>query len=257
MSVNANPVEFGMQGEIAFQARLYSHPNPTRRGLHLGRRAWVEAALAEYLRPGSIALEVGVGCGIFVRFMADRAARVHAVDINQAFLDGVAGVVRVSTHNADATRTLPLEPVDVALCTEVLEHVPPDRSTAMLRALRDAVRPGGHVVLTTPQSFATVELVARLFRFPAVLAIARKLYGTAEELGHINLLTAPELRAQLAESGFEIIRHHRFGFYLPVVAEFGGSAGWALLRGLEAVIRPLPLLRGLLWTQAYVLRRPG
>lgn len=254
--MTAGSADFGVQGEIEFQARLYAHPNPTRRGLHLGRRAWVEAMLSELLTPESVALEVGVGCGIFVRFMAQRAARVHAIDINAAFLDGVADTARVVTHQADATRPLPVEPVDVALCTEVLEHVPPQRSLAMLRALHDTLKPGGHLVLTTPQSFATVELMARLFRFPPVLALARRLYGTAEELGHINLLTAPALRRQLQDAGFEIVAHRRFGFYLPVIAEFGGAAGWGLLRGLENAIRPLPLLRGLLWTQAYLLRRP-
>lgn len=249
--------DFGGQGDIEFQARLYAHPNPTRRGLHLGRRAWVEGQLAALLTPASVALEVGVGCGIFVRFMAARAARTHAVDINQAFLDGVAGVDHVFTHNADATRALPLEPVDVALCTEVLEHVPPDRSVAMLTALNDRLRPGGHLVLTTPQSFSTVELMARLFRFPPVLALARRLYGSAEELGHINLLTADALKRQIAAAGFEIVGQRRFGFYLPVIAEFGGQPGWALLRGLEGLLRPLPYLRGLLWTQGYLLRRPA
>ena len=255
--MTAANTDFGMQGEIAFQAKLYNHPNATRRGLHLGRRAWVESALADLLAHGATALEVGVGCGIFVRFMAERAVRVDAVDINQAFLDGVAGVDKVFVHNADATRTLPLAAVDVALCTEVLEHVPPDRSQAMLKALYDALRPGGHLVLTTPQRFATVELMVRLFRFPLVLALARRLYGTAEELGHINLLTADQLQAQLAATGFDIVRHKRLGFYLPVVAEFGGGPGWSLLRGLESLLRPIPVLRGLLWTQAYLLRRPA
>lgn len=248
--------ELGVQGQIDFQARLYSDPNPTRRGLHLGRRAWVEATAAPFLGPGRTALEVGVGCGIFTRFLAEHGATVTAVDINQAFLDGVDNVAGIATLNADATRPLPIDPVDFALCSEVLEHVPPDRSLAMLQSLCSALKPGGHLLLTTPQRFATVELMARLFRIPLVLALARQIYGTAEELGHINLLTHGQLGRQLEAVGFVIVKQDRFGFYLPVIAEFGGNAGRSVLRGIERIIRPLPVLRGLIWTQAYLLRRP-
>ena len=45
--------------------------------------------------------------------------------------------------------------------------------------------------------------------------------------------------------------------YLPVVAEFGGKPGSGLLRGLEHVLRAVPLARGLLWTQGWVLQRPA
>jgi SAM-dependent methyltransferase len=249
--------ELALPQDLAFQAALYTHPNPTRRGLHQRRRAWVEQRLSLLVGSESLALEVGVGCGVFVRYLADRAARVHAVDINQAFLDGVAGIRQVHTLNADATRALAIEAVDVALCTEVLEHVPRDRSLPMLQSLRAALKPGGYLVLTTPQRYGTVELVARLFRFPSVLALARRLYGTAEELGHINLLTAGQLRDQLARAGFEMIEQERFGFYIPLVAEFGGRPGWALLSAAEKLLRPVPVLRGLLWTQAYLLRRPA
>jgi hypothetical protein len=55
-------------------------------------------------------------------------------------------------------------------------------------------------------------------------------------------------------AGFRIERHERFGFYLPVIADFGGTAGLRVLRGIERVFRRIPVLRGLLWTQAYVLR---
>lgn len=208
-------------------------------------------------RTRQTALEVGVGCGLFIRFMATTGAHVTAVDINQAYLDGVNAVAGVTTMNADATRPLAIAPVDFALCTEVLELVPPDRSVAMLKSLYAALKPGGHLVLTTPQRYATVELMTRLFRFPPVLALARAIYGTAEELGHINLLTRGQLARQLAETDFIVEQQDLFGFYLPVIAEFGGTPGRSLLRGIERLIRPVPVLRGLIWTQAYLLRRPG
>lgn len=244
------------QGDVEFQKRLYSDPNPTRRGLHSDRREWVLGKALEHSKAGDKVLEVGVGCGVFTEALADAGRKVTAVDINPAFLDNVRSVKSVTTHLKDATRPLGLGAHRLALCSEVLEHVPRDRSLGMLKALYDGLAPGGVLVLTTPQRYSTVELIARLFRFKPVLALARKLYGSADELGHVNLLTAGQLRRQLAEAGFAIVSQRRFGFYLPAVAEFGGKPGAAGLKALESVIAPVPLVRGLLWTQGWVLRKP-
>ncbi|HKR92893.1 class I SAM-dependent methyltransferase [Novosphingobium sp.] len=248
--------ELGGQSEVAFQANLYTDPNPTRRGLHLARRKWVETEAAAYAQSGRLVVEVGVGCGIFVRFLRECGFQVTAVDINQSFLDNVSEMDGVSVLNFDATNLLPIKPADFILCTEVLEHVPSSRSQAMIDSLFGALKPGGTLLLATPQKFSTVELMARLFKFPALLWIARRIYGAAEELGHINLLTRSGLVKQISKAGFEVRKAETFGMYLPVVAEFGGSGGWALLRWMDARFRRLPGLRGLLWTQAYVLRRP-
>lgn len=243
------------QEDIAFQANLYSDPNPTRRGLHQVRRDWVQSRLAERAGKGTRVLEVGIGCGIFTRALSDMSADVTALDINPAFVAGVAHLPGVTARVADATQTLPAQDQEVAICSEVLEHVPPSQSLDMLRAMHAALKPGGQLILTTPQSFASVELMARLLRFPPILALARKLYGSADELGHINLLTAPALKRQIATAGFRIEEEKRFGFYLPVVAEFGGEAGRKLLIAIEKLLVRIPVLRGLVWTQAYVLRK--
>ena len=243
------------QGDVEFQRRLYTDPNPTRRGLHSARRDWVLGEAMAATAPSDRVLEVGVGCGVFTEALAAAGRRVSAVDINPAFLANVASLDAVATHLKDATLPLELGEHDLAICSEVLEHVPRERSQAMLDALFGALRPGGTLVLTTPQRYASVELVARLFRFKPILALARKLYGSADELGHINLLTAGQLAAQIEKAGFTPAKTRRFGFYLPVIAEFGGGPGAGFLRGIEAAIRPVPVIRGLLWTQGWVLKR--
>ena len=244
------------QSDVAFQRQLYEDGNATRRGLHRTRRDWVLGEAMRHSKKGARVLEVGVGCGVFTEALSEAGREVSAVDINPAFLDNVKPLAKVEIHLLDATLPLGIGDHDLAICSEVLEHVPPDRSQAMIDSLYGALRPGGVLVLTTPQRFSTVELMARLFKFPLVLRLARKLYGSAEELGHINLLTAGAVREQIAKAGFTISGTRRFGFYLPVVAEFGGGAGAGLLRWIEALIRRVPVARGLLWTQGWVLTRP-
>lgn len=245
------------QDDVAFQAGLYADPNPTRRALHNARKDWIEAQLAAFARPRDRALEVGVGCGVFTRMLAARVETVTAVDINPKFLDALAGEPAITTRLADATEPFAHADHDLAVCSEVLEHVPRSRSVAMLRALHGALKPGGKLILTTPQRYASVELFARLLTLPPVLAIARRIYGHAEPLGHVNLLTHRALLGQIAQAGFLIEKKALLGFYLPVIAEFGGVPGQRVLSAMERVVARLPLLRELVWTQGFVLSKPA
>jgi 2-polyprenyl-3-methyl-5-hydroxy-6-metoxy-1,4-benzoquinol methylase len=243
------------QGDIAFQANLYEDKNPTRRWLHTSRRAWVCAAIDAYLpTQDRQVLEVGVGAGVFTRYLLSRSCGVLAVDINPTFLAGVADLPGVTVKRADLA-TLDVHGFDLAVCSEVLEHLPPEKSQAALARLHDALRPGGILILTTPQSYSTVEIVARMFRIPLVLALARKLYGIADELGHTNLLTRRALRRQIRQAGFDIVEETRRGLYIPILAEFCGTAGTSIAASVEALIRDMPVLSGLVWTQCYALRR--
>lgn len=245
------------QGDVEFQRALYEDANATRRGLHRARRDWVLDQALTHSKKGDRVLEVGVGCGIFTERLSAEGRKVSAVDINPAFLDNVSSLKSVEVYRKDATQPLELGQHDLAICSEVLEHVPPERSQAMLDSLFGALKPGGMLILTTPQRYSMVELGARLLQFGPLLALARKLYGSAEELGHINLLTVGALSDQLKKSGFEVRQLRRFGFYLPVVAEFGGRGGASLLQGSGELLAKVPLLRGLLWTQGWVLTRPA
>lgn len=245
------------QGDVEFQRRLYTDPNATRRQLHCARRDWVLGHALQYSKPGDRLLEVGVGCGVFTEALSAAKREVSAVDINPAFLDNVRPLTQVTTHLKDATRPLELGEHDVAICSEVLEHVPPASSEAMLGALFEGLRPGGILILTTPQRFSTMELAARMLRFKPLLALARKIYGSADELGHINLLTAGQLERQLSSVGFVPVKMERFGFYLPVAAEFGGSFGASALKALGGTFASIPGLRAFLWTQAWILQRPS
>ena len=60
---------------------------------------------------------------------------------------------------------------DVVLCSEVVEHIPD--SAAALRAMHDLLKPGGTLVLSTPQRHSPLELAGRIAFLPGVVQLVR------------------------------------------------------------------------------------
>lgn len=189
--------------------------------------------------------------------LAGLARQVVASDVEPAFLHHVESL-RATHPNlslvADDITATALEPgsFDLILCSEVVEHIH-DSPTA-IRSMHRLLRPGGTLVLSTPQRWSPLELAARVATLPGIVQLARLAYREAIlPLGHVNLLTGRRARGQLNDAGFMIAEHHLSGLYLPILAEAGGQRALALERRLEARLRP-SRLSGLLWTQYYVAR---
>lgn len=241
------------QEDIAFQSNLYESSNPTRRWLHNVRREWIFQTIDQLRMSSATFLEVGIGCGIYTGWLAKRG-HVMALDINESFVAAANQIQNVEAQVADITTTGFAPVHDIALCSEVLEHVPD--SAAALKHIYASLRPGGYLVLTTPNSYSTVELTARLLAYGPIVKLARKIYGeSVDDLGHINRMTHSQLRAQIDAAGFTVVRQTDLALYLPVIGEFFGNAGLKICQWLAGSLRG-SALSGLLWTQCWVLRKP-
>jgi SAM-dependent methyltransferase len=93
----------------------------------------------ERIKPGERVLDVGCGKGELAYDIADRAgATVVAIDASPWMLEFARGRFshpRVTYVQADAVSYEPEEPVDVAVLSNVLEHIAP--RVDLLRALRE------------------------------------------------------------------------------------------------------------------------
>jgi SAM-dependent methyltransferase len=243
------------QADLGFQANLYESANPTRRWLHQCRRDWLTGKLAEHAQPHQRFLEVGIGCGIYTRHLS-ALGQVVALDINPDFVAAAKQLPNTEARIADVQQLEYQAEFDLALCSEVIEHIP-DSQRALANLYR-SLRPGGILLLTTPNRYSTVELTARLLSLPGVAAMARRIYGEpVDDLGHINRLTQGALREQLTRAGFVIEEQQNLAFYLPIVGEFGGGPAQRLLAAIARRLQNSKRLTWLLWTQCWVCRRPA
>lgn len=239
---------------VELQQTLYTSKNPTRRWLHCTRHDWIVDALRSGGRRGR-ALEVGPGSGIYLKALAELCGEVMATDIEDAYLKhlrplasqygNVSLLVDDITHSA-----LPSGSFDLILCSEVVEHIAD--SKAAIGEMRRLLKPGGTLVLSTPQRFSTLELVARIAFLPGIVNIVRAVYQEPVlEMGHINLMTSGEVTRQLEEAGFAIRQRYKSGLYLPLIAEFMGEKGFRVEKWLESRLW-CSFFDGLLWTQYYI-----
>lgn len=243
------------------QQTLYASKNPTRRWLHRSRRDVVVAAIERWgAAARGRALEVGPGSGVYLPVLARVATEVVASDIEDAYLSQLLPLAatnpKLRLERDDITRSsFGSESFDLVLCSEVIEHIA--NSGTALKEMYRLLRPGGLLILTTPQRYSPLEVVAKVAFLPGVIDVVRLIYAEPIlETGHINLLTEREARAQLDDAGFRVEAHNKTGVYLPVAAEALGETALRLERRLEARLRGTRS-DWLLWTQYYLARKPA
>ncbi|MCB9850503.1 MAG: class I SAM-dependent methyltransferase [Phycisphaerales bacterium] len=243
---------------VELQQTLYSSRNPTRRWLHVSRRARIRDLILRHApQRRRRALEIGPGSGVYLSLLAELFDEAHASDIESAYLDHarllMAAHANLTLTVDDITRSaLPAGHFDLILCSEVIEHVPDSR--AALANMARLLAPGGVLVLSTPQRFSTLELCCKIAFLPGIIDLVRKVYREPVlETGHINLLTTGQVRRQLADAGLATCESQLSGLYLPVIAEFTGRAGLQVAKWLEGLVARTPA-RSILWTQYHVAK---
>jgi SAM-dependent methyltransferase len=244
---------------VAEQLALYASKNHTRRWLHCTRRDIVTNLLREHASGAAgSALEIGPGSGVYLPVLAGLYDSVVAADIEAQYLSHLSPLV-ATTPNLTLTRDnitctkLPSAHFDLVLCTEVIEHIA--NSAHALQGIYEVLKPDGILIITTPQRYSSMEMAMKIAYLPVIIDIVRSIYREPIlESGHINLLTESAMRAQLAAAGFAIEYSTKSGFYLPLVAEFGGLAGLRLEQYLERKVTGTAL-DGVLWTQYYVAKK--
>ena len=204
------------------EERLPNDPTSELWGEHRSRYRF-----AAHFVSGQTVLDVACGSGFGLEMLSAAGARPIGVDYAREALTNIRlAQPHANLVHADATR-LPLETasIDQVVSFETIEHVPD--ASALVRELRRVLKPGGHLVLSTPnRAFGPLER------------------HTANRF-HVREFTAAELRSILCEY-FASVRlygqrpaaTYRYVPYLMVESHFEPAAlTWKVLLRLPFGLR--------------------
>jgi SAM-dependent methyltransferase len=105
---------------------------------------------------GKIVLDVGCGTGYGCRIIADTAKRVVGLDRDSdalAYCSDNYSAPNIEYRRADVSVLSLAETVDVAIAFQVIEHLADP--AGFLARLKKTVKPGGTILITTPNSRAS------------------------------------------------------------------------------------------------------
>ncbi len=172
-------------------------------------------------------LDVGCGPGTLIGLLDERFIST-GIDISHHEIDYARREYESESKRFLAVRASALpddcRDYDVATVVEVVEHLAPGELDNTLRATIERLRPGGKVVVTTPNFRSAWPIVQMLVNRFGELNYASQ---------HINRFTAPKLRQLLRDLGLEDVRVHSY----LALAPFAAPLGWRLPDGLARLER--------------------
>jgi SAM-dependent methyltransferase len=149
---------------------------------------------------GRRVLDIGCGAGPGLRYLLARGAQAVGLDHSRYALETArhlapgSGVV---LHDGSEGLPCASGSADVLLLSELVEHLP--GALPLLRECYRALRPGGAIIVTTPNLWDIRRALAPL--------VGRPWSGDTDPT-HVNLYTPARLARELRAAGFRRVRWH-------------------------------------------------
>lgn len=166
------------------------------------------AAGADLIPASQRLLDVGCGNGAFGLLVQQKVVEIHGIECAEDAVERAQGR-GVRVRRCDLNRDpFPYADgwFDAVACLDVIEHVLDPRR--LLREIQRVLRPGGVLILTTPNLRYIHFLSQLLFsgRFPRTSNDPEGYDG-----GHLHYFTFADVRALLTEANFDAIE--QYGLY--------------------------------------------
>jgi glycosyltransferase involved in cell wall biosynthesis len=190
---------------------------------------FLKAVRDSRVRNGESILDCGSGSGTLLLFLPQKT-KATAMDISKANVEfskkirpGAKGIT-----GSIITKIPGKEKYDVIFLIEVIEHLPKPEQHHVLRNIYAALKPGGRLVLTTP-NYRSI--------WPIIEKIWSKLNPVDYNEQHINKYNPTTITRVLAEAGFGPIKTSTFFFIAPFLAVISEKLARAAL-GAEYSLAP-------------------
>ena len=241
---------------VELQETIYNSKNQTRKYIHNKRKNYITNVINDLAVKSDNALEIGPGSGIYLNLLSEKFNSVTAVDIEEKYLNNIkqSDFSNLELLVDDIKNTkLKKDSFNFILCTEVLEHI--TEADRVLKNIESILKPGGLLLLTTPQKYSPLEVCSKIAYLPGIINIIEWIYNEPIlDAGHINLKTHGELKEIINDIGFDIISTDKMSLYMPLIAEFTGYSGLKFEQYIEKKIKDTKL-DFLLWTQCFLLKK--
>ena len=197
------------------------------------------------LRPGTTALEIGCGTGMFTAMFAESGAKLVAVDISPDLLEKA----RKRGLDKDQVQFIEMRfedpnlygPFDAVIGSSVLHHLDVPRALAKIY---EVLRPGGYVAFTEPNMFNPQVFFERAFSFLPCFS-----YVSPDETAFVRWW----LRGLLLQTGFVEVGITPFDWLHPTtpVPLIG------FVRKLGGLLEKIPAVREFAGSLYIRCRRPA
>lgn len=135
--------------------------------------------------------EIGFGTGAFLGWAESQGAQIMGSEVTPALARaGEARGLKMIAADFEARAALAPESLDLVAAFDVFEHLTTDVIAAKLRAISDALKPGGHLILRYPNGQSPFGLASQ--------------HG---DVTHINALSRAKIDQLAAGTSLETIRY--------------------------------------------------
>jgi SAM-dependent methyltransferase len=187
----------------------------------------VEQVLARFAQPGERAIDLGAGSGLLATRMKALGWDAMGADKNAAGFHAELPFQEVDLNDNDFSRNLGEGQFGMVTAVEVIEHV--EAPISLLRNAGRLLRPGGRVVITTPN----VDNIPARVKF--LLTGKIRMMDETSEPTHISPVFWDLFQRQfLPIAGLSVREHH----FHPPKGFIGTRARYSwLMRGISWVVR--------------------
>ncbi len=205
--------EFDGQWFTDAQPGYYDRVFKAGRGVQWFWHQYRFQAVVDYLpTAGESILDLGCGPGTFLGQFSSGFQRGLGIDLSQAQIDycrSTYGSDRLHFEKADIATFNSSELFDAIISIEVIEHLPAEETQDFLGSILRLLKPGGVLVLTTPNYRSC---------WPLIEWLVSKIGAIDYRQQHINPFNLSRISAEIEKAGFERIRTHSFFVVSPFLA---------------------------------------